>query len=61
MGKTPDEVAQVIIEDVGDASKTGAVVVLVGLSGTGKGTTVRYLTPPRHCLGILSKCDNIGG
>ena len=43
LGKTPEEVAQVIIDDVGDAKSSGSVVVLVGLSGTGKGTTVRIV------------------
>lgn len=40
IGKTPDQVAQIIIDDVGEAAKSGVVIVLVGLSGTGKGTTV---------------------
>mmetsp|Transcript_12681 Transcript_12681/g.15335 ORF Transcript_12681/g.15335 Transcript_12681/m.15335 type:complete len:244 (-) Transcript_12681:959-1690(-) len=44
LGKTPDEVAETIISDVGDAAESGAVIVLVGLSGTGKGTTVSKLS-----------------
>jgi len=41
LGKTPDEVASVIIDQVGGAAS--GVIVLVGLSGTGKGTTVTKL------------------
>jgi len=44
IGKTPDMVTQAIIDNVGDAANTGAVVVLCGLSGTGKGTTVEKLS-----------------
>mmetsp|Transcript_5553 Transcript_5553/g.6401 ORF Transcript_5553/g.6401 Transcript_5553/m.6401 type:complete len:332 (+) Transcript_5553:153-1148(+) len=44
LGKTPDEIADEIISDVGEAVNTGAVIVLVGLSGTGKGTTVTKLS-----------------
>ena len=43
LGKTPDEVANAIIADVGEAAKTGCVIVMCGLSGTGKGTTVARL------------------
>jgi hypothetical protein len=43
LGKTPDDVCDVIVSDVGDAANTGAVIVLCGLSGTGKGTTVDKL------------------
>lgn len=43
LGKTPEEVAQVIINDVQEASTRGSVIVLCGLSGTGKGTTVALL------------------
>ena len=43
MGRTPDEIAQFIVDDVGEAVRTGSVIVLVGLSGTGKGTTVSAL------------------
>jgi len=44
IGKTPDMVTQAIIDNVGEAATTGAVVVLCGLSGTGKGTTVEKLS-----------------
>lgn len=52
LGRTPDEVANAISErvrsssssdDDGDSRKRGEVVVLCGLSGTGKGTTVAKL------------------
>ena len=43
LGKTPDQVAQAIIKDVGEAANTGCVIVMCGLSGTGKGTTVARL------------------
>ena len=43
MGKTPDQVCDVILQDMGEAATTGGIVVLCGLSGTGKGTTVRTL------------------
>jgi len=42
LGKTPDEVTEVIVKRLGRAFK-GGVLVLVGLSGTGKGTTVEML------------------
>ena len=57
LGKTPEQVAQLILDDLGEAAaaprntnegvdtndRTGSVIVLVGLSGTGKGTTVSTL------------------
>lgn len=43
LGRTPTQVAQRIISDISDAAKTGCVIVLCGLSGTGKGTTVAQL------------------
>lgn len=43
LGKTPDDVCDVIVRDMGSAAETGGVVVLCGLSGTGKGTTVARL------------------
>eukprot|EP00401_Gymnodinium_catenatum_P037923 CAMPEP_0117608740 /NCGR_PEP_ID=MMETSP0784-20121206/80961_1 /TAXON_ID=39447 /ORGANISM="" /LENGTH=715 /DNA_ID=CAMNT_0005412017 /DNA_START=61 /DNA_END=2205 /DNA_ORIENTATION=- len=43
LGKTGDEVAVAIAKQLGDAPRTGCVVVLQGLSGTGKGTTVAKL------------------
>ncbi len=48
LGKTPDEVARGIIGHIGEAANTGCVIVMCGLSGTGKGTTVarmRQLLP----------------
>jgi len=44
LGKSPDQVANEIIDSVGEAANTGAVIVLCGLSGTGKGTTVQRLS-----------------
>lgn len=46
LGKTPDQVADTIIDSVkknSDSADTGSVIVIVGLSGTGKGTTVSCL------------------
>ena len=46
LGKTPDEVCDEILIMVQDSQKdstTGTVIVLCGLSGTGKGTTVTKL------------------
>jgi len=43
VGKSPNEVCDIILNDLGDAVTNGGVVVLCGLSGTGKGTTVRTL------------------
>ena len=40
-GKSPDDICDFIVRDLGGA--TGAVVVLCGLSGTGKGTAVQRL------------------
>jgi len=42
-GKTPDQVCNVILKDLGSTASRGSVVVLCGLSGTGKGTTVAEL------------------
>ena len=42
-GKTADDVALEIVTALGDAPKRGCVLVLQGLSGTGKGTTVAKL------------------
>jgi hypothetical protein len=41
--KTPDEVVEELIDLMPDYNKTPGVVVLCGLSGTGKGTTVAKL------------------
>lgn len=45
LGKTPDQVAQTVLDHVDkkQASSSGYVIVLVGLSGTGKGTTTSKL------------------
>jgi hypothetical protein len=43
LGKSADQVANVILTSLGSAARTGCVVILVGLSGTGKGTTVLKL------------------
>ena len=43
LGKSADAVADEIITALGDAPKRGCVLVLQGLSGTGKGTTVAKL------------------
>ena len=46
LGKTPDQVAEEIISSVNKnqtSSSGGSVIVLCGLSGTGKGTTVTKL------------------
>ena len=42
-GKSADTVANEIVAALGDAPKKGCVLVLQGLSGTGKGTTVAKL------------------
>eukprot|EP01062_Namystynia_karyoxenos_P032479 TRINITY_DN23971_c0_g1_i1.p1 TRINITY_DN23971_c0_g1~~TRINITY_DN23971_c0_g1_i1.p1 ORF type:complete len:384 (+),score=137.45 TRINITY_DN23971_c0_g1_i1:82-1152(+) len=42
-GKTPDQVADIILGDVRGAGGKGSVVVLQGMSGTGKGTTAAKL------------------
>jgi len=43
LGKSADAVAAEIIRQLGDAPAAGCVLVLQGLSGTGKGTTVDKL------------------
>eukprot|EP00931_Biecheleriopsis_adriatica_P102154 TRINITY_DN7716_c0_g1_i1.p1 TRINITY_DN7716_c0_g1~~TRINITY_DN7716_c0_g1_i1.p1 ORF type:complete len:740 (-),score=181.12 TRINITY_DN7716_c0_g1_i1:31-2250(-) len=43
LGKSADAVAEEMIETLGQAPKSGCVLVLQGLSGTGKGTTVSKL------------------
>jgi len=43
LGKTPQEVVDIILRDVGDDANTGSLIVLCGLSGTGKGTTAELL------------------
>ena len=43
MGKSADAVAAEIIQKLGRAPSTGCVLILQGLSGTGKGTTVSKL------------------
>lgn len=49
MGKSADAVANAIVKKLGSAPQQGCVLVLQGLSGTGKGTTVDKLK------GILPK------
>ena len=44
LGKSADTVSREIISALGDAPSQGCVLVLQGLSGTGKGTTVSKLT-----------------
>lgn len=44
LGKSADTVATIILERLGDGPRSGCVMVLTGLSGTGKGTTVDKLT-----------------
>ena len=43
LGKSADQVAAEIVARLGDAPAAGCVIVLQGLSGTGKGTTVAKL------------------
>eukprot|EP00435_Cladocopium_sp_Y103_P049465 s1628_g14.t3 len=43
LGKSADAVAEGIIDKLGKAPASGCIVVLTGLSGTGKGTTVSKL------------------
>eukprot|EP00538_Stauroneis_constricta_P013487 CAMPEP_0119552740 /NCGR_PEP_ID=MMETSP1352-20130426/5663_1 /TAXON_ID=265584 /ORGANISM="Stauroneis constricta, Strain CCMP1120" /LENGTH=324 /DNA_ID=CAMNT_0007599021 /DNA_START=125 /DNA_END=1099 /DNA_ORIENTATION=- len=46
LGKTPDQVADHILDSIQtnkDSNASGSVIVLCGLSGTGKGTTVSKL------------------
>lgn len=54
LGKTPDQVAGQIMESVESSSskkKKGSVIVLCGLSGTGKGTTVSKLREQMEAAG----------
>ena len=43
LGKTPKDVVDIILSDVGEAAETGSLIVICGLSGTGKGTTTALL------------------
>lgn len=43
LGKSAEQVTDVIIKKLGDAPQKGCVFILQGLSGTGKGTTVAKL------------------
>lgn len=43
LGKSPEDIVNIILNDVGDAAQSGSVIVLCGLSGTGKGTTAELL------------------
>jgi len=55
LGKTPDQVCDIILAHMGDAAKTGCVLILCGLSGTGKGTTVARL---QQCLSNATAWSN---
>eukprot|EP00808_Paulinella_micropora_P017662 g4596.t1 len=57
MGKAATKVADEIIAGLGEAAKTGCVMVLQGLSGTGKGTTVEVIC----VLALLYKCSKTDG
>ena len=41
--QTPDDTCNVILTHLGEAAKSGCVLVMVGGSGTGKGTTMGRL------------------
>lgn len=43
IGKSVDQVCEVIMQKLGPAAQTGCILTLQGLSGTGKGTTVERL------------------
>eukprot|EP00567_Pseudictyota_dubia_P015329 CAMPEP_0197440934 /NCGR_PEP_ID=MMETSP1175-20131217/7313_1 /TAXON_ID=1003142 /ORGANISM="Triceratium dubium, Strain CCMP147" /LENGTH=323 /DNA_ID=CAMNT_0042971125 /DNA_START=46 /DNA_END=1017 /DNA_ORIENTATION=- len=52
LGKSPTEVAEVILGKINEGKgAAGSVVVLCGLSGTGKGTTVSTLKKMLECDG----------
>jgi cytidylate kinase len=53
LGKSPEQVADEILLSVQSSasSSTGRVIVLVGLSGTGKGTTVAQLRQKLEAMG----------
>jgi len=57
-GKSADEVADEIIKDLGVAKERGCIVILVGLSGTGKGTTISKLKGklPNACSWSNGNC-----
>jgi len=57
-GKSADEVAEEIIKDLGPAKDKGCIVILVGLSGTGKGTTISKLKRklPNACSWSNGNC-----
>lgn len=57
-GKSADEVADEIIKDLGAAKDRGCIVILVGLSGTGKGTTISKLKGklPNACSWSNGNC-----
>ena len=54
VGKTADLVAGEIMAKLGDAPSAGCVLVMQGLSGTGKGTTVSKLQALRPSLQPLN-------
>jgi len=57
-GKSANEVADEIIRDLGPAKDRGCIVILVGLSGTGKGTTIAKLKHklPNACSWSNGNC-----
>jgi cytidylate kinase len=57
-GKSADEVADEIIKDLGPAKDKGCILILVGLSGTGKGTTISKLKSklPNACSWSNGNC-----
>lgn len=44
LGKTPQDVADIILAHIGESANEGALIVMCGLSGTGKGTTAALLS-----------------
>lgn len=57
-GKSANEVADEIIKDLGPAKDAGCIAILVGLSGTGKGTTISKLMRklPNACSWSNGNC-----
>jgi len=57
-GKSANEVADEIIKDLGPAKDKGCILILVGLSGTGKGTTISKLKKklPNACSWSNGNC-----
>ena len=57
LGKTADQVAAEIVSCLGDAPSKGCVLVLQGLSGTGKGCVPLELGPPAQVAGAAATVD----